>query len=140
MPDDCIFCKIVKHEQEASIVYEDDKVIAILDIAPISKGHTLVLPKEHHGTFLDLPDDLARDVNQVTKKLTSAIKKATGADGVNVTTNIHPAAGQTVPHAHFHIIPRYHGDGFERWPQGKYEEGEMEEYSEKIKSAFHHAE
>ena len=130
--DDCIFCKIVKGDIPCSKVYEDDKVLAFLDIGPVNKGHALVIPKEHYETILDIPDDLLKEVIVVVKKVTKAVKQGVNADGINVLQSNYKPAGQLVPHAHFHIIPRLSSDGLEHWPQGKYEDKEMDEIQEKI--------
>jgi histidine triad (HIT) family protein len=130
----CIFCKIIKGEIPSSKVYEDEKVFAFLDIGPVNKGHTLVIPKEHHETIVDVPDDLLKDVIVVVKKLSKTVKNGVGADGFSVLTNNYEAAGQVVPHAHFHIIPRLNSDGLMHWPQNKYSEGEMDSVKEKIVS------
>ena len=132
--DNCIFCKIIKGEIPCSKVYEDGKVLAFLDIGPVSKGHTLVIPKEHHETMVDVPDDLLKEVIVVVKRLSKAVKESTNADGFNILMSNHEAAGQVVPHAHFHIIPRLSSDGLKHWPQGKYDEGEMDAVKEKIVS------
>ncbi|MBI2574508.1 HIT family protein [Candidatus Woesearchaeota archaeon] len=132
----CVFCKIGRGEIPSSKVYEDENVLAFLDIAPIKKGHTLVIPKEHHETITDVPDILLQEVIVSVKSIAMAVMRATGAGGINLTLSMHDVAGQTVPHAHFHIIPRHEGDGLRHWPQGKYEEGERDEYAEKIRSAL----
>ncbi len=129
----CIFCKIIAKEVPAALIYEDDFFVAMLDIGPVHQGHTLVIPKDHHATFLDMPDDLAKDYAHVIKVLSPAIMESMGAQGVNITTNVGSAAGQTVHHAHFHIIPRFKGDGLQHWPQKEYEEGEMDKIVESIK-------
>ena len=129
---DCIFCKIIKGEIPSSKLYENDKVFAFLDIAPVNKGHSLVIPKEHHETLMDIPDELLKEVSVVVKKISSAVKKAVNADGISIGQSNYKAAGQVVPHLHFHIMPRFEEDGFKFWPQSKYEEGEIESYREKI--------
>ncbi len=129
----CIFCKIVAGEIPSAKVYETDKVLAFLDISPVSKGHALVIPRQHFATAMDLPDGLLQEIIVVVKKVAKAVMEATGAGGVNLALSNHEIAGQTVPHAHFHVIPRHAGDGLRHWPQGKYAEGEMKEYAEKIK-------
>lgn len=132
----CVFCKIARGEIPSSKVYEDGNVLAFLDIAPIKKGHTLVIPKEHHETITDVPDILLQEVIVAVKIIATAVMRATGAGGINLSLSMHDVAGQTVPHAHFHVIPRHEGDGLKHWPQGKYEEGERDEYAEKIRSAL----
>jgi len=133
---DCIFCKIVKGEIPCSKIYENDKVLAFLDIAPITKGHTLVIPKEHHKNLLELPNELLREVISAAKRVALAVRKAMKADGFNLNQSNFPAAGQVVMHAHFHIIPRYKDDGLKHWPGGKYKEGEAEKIREEIVKAL----
>lgn len=129
---ECIFCKIIKGEIPCAKVYEDSDIIAFLDIGPVNPGHTLVVPKEHYETLMDLPDELASKLGVAVKKIAEAVKEAMNPDGINVTQSNLKAAGQLVPHVHFHIIPRIEGDGLKHWPQGKYEEGQMEEVRKKI--------
>ena len=132
MDEDCIFCKIVKGEIPASIIYEDENTLAFLDIAPIKPGHALVLTKRHSETLLHMDDrDIALLMRSV-HKCADAIKKATKAEGLNILMNNFKAAGQVIPHAHIHIIPRHKGDGLSQWPSGKYDDGEME----KIRNAI----
>ena len=105
----CIFCKIVKGEIPAKILYEDEKTLAFLDISPRSKGHTLVIPKEHYETFEELPEEVAIDLIKTIKKVIKRLKSL-NPDGYNILNNNRPVAGQEVPHVHFHIIPRYKGE------------------------------
>ncbi len=129
---DCIFCKILKGEVPSAKVYENDKVFAFLDIGPVHKGHTLVIPKEHFETILDIPEDLLKEVIAVLKKVSKAVKQGVNADGISVAQSNYKAGGQVVPHLHFHIMPRFENDGLKFWPQSKYEEGEMDKFREKI--------
>ncbi len=129
----CIFCKIIEGKIPSAKVYETDKVLAFLDINPTSKGHTLIVPKAHHELLVDVPDEMLKDLAVAVKKVANAVKKGTNAGGLNFLLSMEKAAGQTVPHVHFHIIPRHEGDGLKHWPQGKYEEGEAKDYAEKIK-------
>jgi len=130
---DCIFCKIVKKKIPSSAVYENKKVLAFLDIYPVNKGHVLIIPKKHYETLTDIPDELLADVMKATKKVAKAVMKAMKTDGFNVGMNNYKTAGQLVPHAHFHIIPRFKEDGLKLWPQGSYQEGEMKPIAESIK-------
>ena len=131
---DCIFCKIIKGEIPSSKVYENDKVFAFLDIGPIAKGHTLVIPKAHSNNIFDIPEEDLCELMKAVKMLSGVVKKATGAGGIVIGMNNEKVAGQEVPHAHIHIIPRKEGDGLKHWQNGKYDEGEMEEYHKKIVS------
>jgi histidine triad (HIT) family protein len=130
--NDCIFCKIIAGEIPAAKIYEDEKVLAFLDINPVNKGHTLIIPKKHHEMMTDTPDDLVAYIFTIAKKLMSVIKKAMAADFICVSV-----VGIDVPHFHVHLVPRYHNDGLSNfWPTKKYEEGEMEQVAEKIKSSL----
>lgn len=129
----CIFCKIISGDILCYKIYEDKDVIAILDIAPVNHGHTLVISKKHFANFEEIPDEELCKIIKVVKKIGLAIMKSLGAKGYNVQVNNNSVAGQVVPHIHFHIIPRIEDDGLHLWPQGKYERGEAEEVMEKIK-------
>ena len=135
--EDCIFCKIVKKEIPSTIIYEDDNFLAFLDVAPANKGHTLVIPKEHHKTIRDIPDSLLKDVIVVVKKISSAVRSGVVCDGISINMSNGEEAGQVVPHAHFHIIPRVSGDGLKLWPQGTYKDGEMDKIKDKIVSSLY---
>ncbi len=104
---DSIFSKIIRGEVPSHKIYEDDFVIAILDIGPLSEGHALVIPKEPAATIDELSDDHAAAVGRVLPRIVRAIKKVTGATAVNVLQNNGAQAGLAVDHVHFHIIPRY---------------------------------
>ena len=104
-----VFCKIIDGEIPCSKVYEDDDVLAILDISQTTKGHTLVMPKKHYENFLSCPNDIALKVYAVARRIGQAEIGLLGAKGVNVLTNVGEAAGQSVPHFHVHVIPRYVG-------------------------------
>ena len=108
--DDCIFCRIAAGEIPSATVYEDDDFRAILDLGPAAKGHTLVIPKNHSDNLLSVEPDTAAKALKVISKTANAIKEALGCDGINVVQNNGEAAGQTVMHLHFHIIPRYKND------------------------------
>ena len=134
--DDCLFCKIVKGEIPCSKIYEDDKMIAFLDIRPTNKGHTLIVPKEHHLDLTEMPDDLLSAVAVLSKKIAKAVLTAVNADGVNIIQNNKGAAGQLVMHYHLHVVPRFSNDGFKHWPGKELPEEEMKEIQEKIKSSI----
>ena len=135
--ENCIFCKIVKGEMPASMVYEDARILAFLDIAPVNIGHSLVIPKKHFVNIFDTPEDILYSMTKVAKKLSQSIKIGLNADGVNVTMNNDIAAGQIIFHSHIHVIPRFTNDGFGTW-HGKrpYKEGEMREVAKKIIQAL----
>ena len=108
--DDCIFCKIANGEIPSKTIYEDDEFRAILDLGPATKGHALILPKNHFADIYELPDDTAAKVFILTKKLVKQITDKLHCDGFNVVQNNGEMAGQTVFHFHMHLIPRYEDD------------------------------
>ncbi|MBO7615246.1 MAG: HIT family protein [Bacilli bacterium] len=108
-----IFCRIVDGEIPCYKLYEDDDVLAFLDISQVTKGHTLVIPKKHYDNFLTCPKSLMNKVMAVAQRIGQVSIKIFGARGVNILTNCYEAAGQTVKHFHVHVIPRYkEEDGF----------------------------
>ncbi|KZN25064.1 HIT family hydrolase [Haladaptatus sp. R4] len=111
MPNDCIFCQIVAGDIPSKTVYEDDSVLAFLDVNPLAPGHTLVITKDHYETLSDLPEDTATDLFSALHELTPAVETAVDADASNVAFNNGEASGQEVPHIHGHIIPRFEDDG-----------------------------
>lgn len=130
---ECIFCRIVKGEIPSTKVFENENVVAFLDISPINKGHCLVVPKKHHETFNDVPEKLLKELVLASQKISKAVEKAVDAEGYNILVSNKKVAGQDVFHFHLHVIPRYADDGFGfQWPHKKYEEGEMNSYKEKI--------
>ena len=130
----CIFCKIVKGELPSYKVYEDENVLAFLDIAPVNQGHILVIPKKHYANLEEISNDDLCCLIKAVKKIGKALKQGLGIAGYNLQLNNGSVSGQIVPHIHFHIIPRKKGDELKLWPQGKYKEGEAEKIAEKIKS------
>ena len=129
--DDCIFCKIVKGVIPCAKVFEDKDFLAFLDIGPINKGHVLLIPKKHYRWLWDLPISESKDVLPISQKLVKAVQKSTGCDLVVMTV-----VGDAVPHAHIHLIPKFHDDGLKFWPPGKYAEGEIELVRKKIEQAL----
>lgn len=110
----CIFCKIVNHEIPSYTLYEDDDVLAFLDISQVTKGHTLIVPKAHYANLLECdPADLAK-VMDVVQKVGKNLMAQTGCSGLNVLSNVNELAGQSVFHFHVHLIPRYdHNDALQ---------------------------
>ena len=106
----CIFCKIANGEIPAATLYEDEDFRVILDLGPASKGHALILPKEHAANLFELPDELASKAMIVAKKVGSRLFQGLGCAGLNVLQNNGEAAGQTVFHFHMHLMPRYEQD------------------------------
>lgn len=131
---ECIFCKIVRGEVGAVKVFEDSETMAFLDIHPNSRGHVLVIPKDHFENIYSLPAETAARVMITVQKLSVAIKNAVDADGINIVINNESAAGQLIWHSHTHIIPRYNDDGGYVGHTYTYIAGEMEEIAEKVKA------
>src|SRR5690606_12258890 len=110
--ESCVFCRIIGGEETVSIVHEDDRTIAFMDIQPASPGHTLVVSRDHYPTLFETPDDLAAHCLQVAKRIAPGIRRATGADAVNVFSANGRAGGQDVAHFHIHLIPVRDGEEF----------------------------
>lgn len=128
--DDCIFCKIANGDIPSATLYEDDDFRVILDLGPASKGHALVLPKEHAANIYELPDELAAKAMVVAKKVAATLQNGLKCDGMNIVQNNGESAGQTVFHFHMHLIPRYKGDNVHvkvAWDQGSLTEEDKEE-------------
>ncbi|MCR4891951.1 MAG: HIT family protein [Lachnospiraceae bacterium] len=120
MKDDCIFCKLANGIIPTNSLYEDEKFKVILDANPATKGHALILPKEHADNIYDLPDDTAAEAFVLAKKLSAKMRDRLHADGFNIVQNNGEVAGQTVFHFHLHLIPRYADDGqVIGWKPGK---------------------
>lgn len=112
--NDCVFCQIVKGLMPATKIYEDDDVLAFLDISQVTPGHALVIPKKHYDNFVSTPKDILSKVMSVTQRISQASLTMLGAKGINLLTNVNREAGQSVMHFHVHIIPRYISDrGFQ---------------------------
>lgn len=124
---DCIFCKIANGEIPAKTIYEDEKFRVILDLGPATKGHALILPKEHAANLFELPEETAADAMKLAKKLGAQMMEKLQADGLNIVQNNGEVAGQTVMHYHLHIIPRYENDGQHiSWKPGETTPEELE--------------
>jgi len=109
--DNCIFCKLAAGDIPTNSLYEDDKFRVILDLAPATKGHALILPKDHFANLYEIPDETAGEVMRLAKKMAVVMTEKLGCDGFNLLQNNGEAAGQTVFHFHMHLIPRYAEDG-----------------------------
>lgn len=133
----CIFCKIANGEIPSTQVYEDADFRVILDLSPASKGHALILPKNHAKNLFELPDETAAKAIVVAKKVGAAMMKSLGCTGLNLVQNNGETAGQTVMHFHMHLIPRYDGDeAMIQWQPHSSEPKEQEEIAEKIRRAL----
>ncbi|MGD8531676.1 MAG: HIT family protein, partial [Syntrophobacterales bacterium] len=104
--ENCIFCKIVRGEIPSARVLENEKVLAFLDINPVSKGHTLVIPKTHYASFPEMPADVLTALGEALQKIGTAVKSQLDSAGFNILLNNDRAAGQLIDHSHFHLIPR----------------------------------
>ncbi len=134
---DCIFCKIVDGKIPSEKVYEDEALLAFMDIGPVQPGHLLLIPKKHYERFTELPEELAASLGRMLPVLSRAVVAAAKADGFNLFQTNGACSGQVVPHVHIHIIPRHDGDGYSfRWVAGKYALGEAQEWRKKIASAL----
>jgi histidine triad (HIT) family protein len=132
-----IFSKIIAGEIPSFKVYEDKKVVAILDINPVNAGHILVIPREEYITLMDMPDKLVEHTIIVVKHLASEIQRITGAPGINIFLNNGVAAGQEVPHVHFHIIPRFEGDdAIPHWKRKQVSPEDLKELSELLSKSI----
>jgi len=132
--DNCIFCKIVAGELPSYKVYEDDKILAFLDIKPVNPGHTLVVPKMHYKNLEEIPEDELEALILIVKKVGQLLKDQLGIAGYNVCENNDPVADQEVPHLHFHVIPRHVGDGLRVWKHIEYQAGEAEDIIKKLQN------
>ena len=133
LDDNCIFCKIAAGEIPSATLYEDDDFRVIFDASPATKGHVLILPKEHAANVFELSEETASKVFVLAKKIATVLKEVTGCEGVNILQNNGEIAGQTVFHFHMHIIPRYKGDTVNiGWTPGKADADEINELKEKI--------
>lgn len=111
----CVFCKIARKQAPASFVYEDENVMAVLDIRPLNEGHTLVIPKEHYETIFEIPEKQIAYLYRIVKRTAVAVQKATGADGISVFQQNGKAAGQQIFHLHVHVVPRFEGQKLSRF-------------------------
>lgn len=124
--DDCIFCKLANGDIPTNTIYEDDDFRVFLDAAPATRGHCLIVPKEHYNDLEDLDEGIAAKVLPVAKKVMLMLKEKLGWDGFNVAQNNREVAGQSVFHFHMHLIPRYEGDGQNiLWKPHDPKEGEL---------------
>ena len=123
----CLFCEIVAGRIPSARVLETDDAVAFLDLGPVNAGHVLLVPREHHADLSELSDALAAKVGALLPRLSRAIRRATEADGLNVVINNGEAAGQTIFHGHWHLIPRFFDDAVNwPWPHLSYAGDEME--------------
>ena len=135
--EDCLFCKIAKGEIHSATVYEDSHFTVILDVNPATKGHCLIIPKEHFDNIYDLDCETAGKLFARATCIARAMKDALKCDGLNLVQNNGEVAGQTVNHFHLHLIPRYEGDGLNlNWPQQEISGEQLEEIRQSIKKSI----
>lgn len=130
---DCIFCKIAQGEIPSKTIYEDEKFRVILDLAPVTKGHALILPKKHAINLFELSDETAAEAIVLAKKIAGKMREKLKCDGLNLLQNNGETAGQTIHHFHIHVIPRYEGDGQELgWVPNEATQEELEMVKKEI--------
>lgn len=131
--EDCIFCKIANGDIPSKALYEDDNFKVILDLGPATRGHALILPKNHAANLFELPEEDASKVLCIAKKVAEMMKEKLGCDGLNLVQNNGAVAGQTVSHFHLHVIPRYENDGqVIAWEPGEPTQDELEAVRKQI--------
>ena len=133
MNEKCIFCKIIAGEIPSDKIYEDDSVLAFMDIRPVGRGHVLVLPKKHTADLLSADDEILRDLMPKVKRIGVAAMEAVNAQAINISTNNGAASGQIIFHLHFHLIPRFSNDNLFPWPHHESEPQTRAEIAKKIK-------
>jgi histidine triad (HIT) family protein len=132
---DCVFCKIASGEIPALRLLDADDCLAFLDVAPLSPGHCLLIPRRHYDDILRAPPGIVSSLASALPLLASAVMRASGATGLNILQNTGASSGQAVFHLHFHLIPRREGDGLGfRWNAKKYAAGEAELVQSRILS------
>lgn len=131
--EDCIFCKIANGEIPSKTLYEDESFRVILDLGPATRGHALILPKDHADNLYELPDELAAKSFVLAKKMAVKMQNRLQCDGLNLVQNNGETAGQTVMHFHLHLIPRYQNDHQKiNWVPGEASQEELEEIKNQI--------
>ncbi len=134
---DCVFCAIIAGDIPAKKIYEDEHVLAFMNIKPVNEGHALVIPKDHFENIYSVPPELMCRLALAAQKVAISIKGSLSADGINIIMNNESAAGQEIFHAHIHIIPRENEDGLTHWPaRGLVEADALGTVAEKIKSGL----
>ena len=134
--ENCIFCKIANGEIPSATLYEDEDFRVILDLGPATRGHALILPKEHYANIYEIDDEILAKASKLAKKIITHEKDVLKCDGYNVVQNNGETAGQTVFHYHMHLIPRYEGDNaFPMWNAGELTDEVRDEVLKKVKEA-----
>lgn len=133
--ENCIFCKLANGEIPTNTLYEDDMFRVIFDLSPATKGHALIIPKEHYRNAYDIDENVAAKVFPLASKMANVMTETFGADGFNIIQNNEELAGQTVFHFHMHLIPRYKGDNaLKLWKPGESDQEELKKMAEEIQS------
>ena len=134
--DNCIFCKLANGVIPTNSIYEDDEFNVILDASPATKGHALILPKEHFANVFEIDEDTLAKASKLAKKIVTHEKEILGCDGYNILQNNGEVAGQTVFHYHMHLIPRYEEGNSKdiiSWRQNEFSDDEMKEICNRMK-------
>lgn len=134
--DNCIFCKLANGVFPTNSIYEDEDFNVILDASPATKGHALILPKEHYANMFEIDDDILAKAAKLAKKIMAHEKEILGCDGYNLVQNNGEAAGQTVFHFHMHLIPRYSDNNESKminWKPNEFSDEEMKDICDKMK-------
>ena len=134
--DNCIFCKLANGVFPTNSIYEDEDFNVILDASPATKGHALILPKEHYANMFEIDDDILEKAAKLAKKIMTHEKEILGCDGYNLVQNNGEAAGQTVFHFHMHLIPRYSDNNESKminWKPNEFSDEEMKDICDKMK-------
>jgi histidine triad (HIT) family protein len=138
MSEDCVFCSIVAGDIPSRTVHEGEHTFAFLDVNPLARGHTLVIPREHHETVAEMPEEVREAVFARAGELTPAVEAAVDADATTVGMNNGAASGQEVPHAHVHVVPRFEDDGVGPlhtldWPRPELDDDEFDAVAEDVR-------
>jgi histidine triad (HIT) family protein len=124
----CVFCKISRKQAPASLVYEDENLLAFLDTRPLNEGHTLVITKEHYASIFEVPEELVAHLHRIVKRVALAVRESTKADGISIIQQNGKAAGQEIFHFNVHVIPRYEGQKLVRF--GEIQEADREKLNQ----------
>lgn len=131
--DTCLFCKIAQGKIPSEKIYETDKVFCSLDINPLAKGHTLVIPKKHYQNIFDIDEAALKELIGVAKKVAHMQKNNLNAAGVSLFQSSGEAAQQEVLHFHIHLLPRFKGDSLDTWPRSNYQKENLKELGRKLR-------
>jgi diadenosine tetraphosphate (Ap4A) HIT family hydrolase len=134
--ESCIFCKIVRKEAPSSVIYEDDDVLAFMDIRPVAEGHALVISKEHFENIYDVPEEVICKIHKIVKRVALALNETVKPDGISIVQQNGTAANQDVFHIHVHLIPRYEGQRMRFGEATGAAREKLDRVAEKIKSAL----